>query len=663
MTLANKDNPECPNCNKSGLAILPVRYAVVPNGVDADLPESLGRSVRKVELKNYKYAMRTLRQGFVYLFYEKHARGSNVKWEVYSVSNAGTLWKQPSPYAIDAVTDDPACARTGHNIPASVISIETPEKCGVVWIAFSEHSWSAQTINAFEKDGTLRARRMQPFAPAEWIKTQAVTDAIAVTEENLNQVIEYKSDFSLRTISDFSEEKISKPDGSFQIRHLERQCTRYPVHIRRTQKATTVEAMTAIGACGDGRKHPPALFALSDCIGITHELNGYRNDAARLLKKYGEERSLELAAYRDINALRIALQDHAAKHAKASAQRQTALRQIAARRQHYTKRSNQAWAASMESKPRDAAAEAWPKYESHINTSALQTFGQNYGKFSHHAKLLIDQRTEDLLAWIESSALLDALTEFSEENLSDGVAFEYCIGEMLFGISSTILGLRRLSAWIAERRVTSTNLVWRAFSLNQALAGNELNAVLKGIEAAKDVPFTEQSLEAATPILKYVAKLSELSKKALTLHNTLRKDGVAPCKTGGMEKILLTIGTGLFDRSMVRKGSEWLSEKLVKSLLLARAGCDYVHISGLLALEARHGLHPRDAALLAMRSAPQIGRHRFDDLGMEEVGGNVGHSENECEPPAGGRLQRGQRTAVRNRSGHSASDIRNEVDA
>lgn len=74
MALTNPQNPNCPNCNKSGLAILPVRYAVVPLDISAKLPESLGDKVTSTKLSHNKYALRTLRQGFLYLLHEKHPR-------------------------------------------------------------------------------------------------------------------------------------------------------------------------------------------------------------------------------------------------------------------------------------------------------------------------------------------------------------------------------------------------------------------------------------------------------------------------------------------------------------------------------------------------------------------------------------------------------------
>jgi hypothetical protein len=75
----------------------------------------MGNKVSDVKLIQHKYALRTLRQGYLYVFHEKHPRGSQITWEVYSISAAGTLWKQLSPEATKPVDEEPACSRSGHN--------------------------------------------------------------------------------------------------------------------------------------------------------------------------------------------------------------------------------------------------------------------------------------------------------------------------------------------------------------------------------------------------------------------------------------------------------------------------------------------------------------------------------------------------------------------
>ena len=88
----------CDDCKASGLPILPVRYVPVPNAVKQTLPGWAGGDrVKSVPLgQDFHYALRTLRAGYVYLYYDKNARGSK-QWECYAVTEDGLLVKQPNP--------------------------------------------------------------------------------------------------------------------------------------------------------------------------------------------------------------------------------------------------------------------------------------------------------------------------------------------------------------------------------------------------------------------------------------------------------------------------------------------------------------------------------------------------------------------------------------
>lgn len=678
MACVNKQNPDCPNCNKSGLAILPVRYAVVPNEVDAMLPAGLGNKVTNTKLEHYKYALRTLRQGFLYLYYEKHSRGSHMKWEIYAVSRAGTLWKQTSKHAFASIGDDPTCSRSGHNIPASFITIENPARCGRVWMAFSEHAWSAETIKLFEHNAETRDRRMQTFSPQKWLQTSGYRHGVVASLDNLNQIIEYKSGFRLSSLGKGAVEEISKLDGSFELAHLERQTTRYPICVRRDEKQTVLDTMQYACEMSTGKANHPAVIALWDNVGIAHELCGFRNDAAARCEMYGKERALEIGAMHDIDGLKVALEDSAAKRARriseaeivkwnnATSQKrihdykikhpgdengiarqkdlcrrleldaiQRAPSRIVVRRQLYTGLDEVAWKAKMAeidkevdrsnrhmnangkstTEMRDeqiwkwerrAATDIWAKYASHVNVEALSAFRMNHASFYSKAETIINARTDDLLKWIESKSILDALTEFHVDSLEDGVAFENTIADMIFGINSSPRGALRIESWVRENKVSESNLIWRAFALNHSEMTTELDGVLGGVAAAHDVTFTEASLAAASGTLKHIAKFGDLSKKALTLHNTLRKAGVKQVQTRGVEKLYLTIGNKFFDTSILRKGTEWLSEKFIAGLLLAKASCESALIVKLLESEAKDGIQGRHRALQMLGAAQTL---------------------------------------------------------
>lgn len=578
--ITNTNNPDCPNCNKSGLAILPVRYAVVPLEANATLPETLGNKVKDIKLKHHKYALRTLRQGFVYLFYEKHARGSNIKWEIYSVSPAGTLWKQYSTTAIQSVSTEPACSVTGHNIPASVITIEKPEKCGKVWIAFSEHAWSEDTFKSFASDVKLRDQRMQTFAPSMWIKDKGYQHGLEGTEANVEKVIEYHSGFDPTSLDGGSLKDISNPEGKHNPYILKKQTTRYSLHLRKGQSKRVVEAMNAIGKKANGENYPPIVLALWDAVGITHELNGFRSDAAGWVEKYGEERELEIAAMNAIEGVRTILENRsvsfvtenqnsvmsqAPKLGTTQERRANAAKLSEPQRTHEIEVCNiiDEWArlqlpstlghrmrlsvANTLPEPQrsseitkikvdadaflkkratnahkqivEAEERAWSKYENKINKEKYVNFKNKYEVLLAEAAALIEIRTDDLIAWLEAPSLISALTEFNTENLYDGVEFEKQVGEAIYGINSTARGGAKIDEWVRELKSSPNNLLWRAIALNQKEAMEDLDAALS--EAARYK--SERTLASTLNWVNYAAKslkaFADTYKKLVSFDN------------------------------------------------------------------------------------------------------------------------------------------------
>lgn len=640
---ANTKNPNCPNCNKSGLAILPVRYAVVPLEANASLPEPLGNKVTSVKLKHYKYALRTLRQGFVYLFYEKHARGSNIKWEIYSVSPAGTLWKQYSPDAIQSVATEPACSVTGHNIPASVITIEKPERCGKVWIAFSEHAWSENTFEAFKSDVKLRNERMQTLAPSMWIKDKGYQHGLEGTQANVEKVIEYQDGSNIVAVTCSPIIDISEADGKHHSHVLKKQATRYPLHLRRGQSSRVAEAMKAIGARADGGHHPPIILALWDAVGITHELNGFKTDAAGWVEKYNQERELEIAALNALEGIKKLLEDGAVQYETKLQQRatnnfnqvgSTLGRRAAAAKLPEPKRTQEIevcnilddWArqkmaakmdyplrldmANMLSEPRrsseiakvksdadkffavrdanakkrsnEAKAAAWPKYGSKIDEKAYSGFKYKYDTFLAEASALIDDRTEDLIAWLESPSLIAAFTEFHTDDIRDGAEFEKQVGEAIYGINGTAKGGAKIDEWVREMKASKANLLWRAVALNQKQAMDALDATLE--EAARHqadrtlastlnwVNYTAKSLKAFADTYKKLVSVQNANTPALSAAGS-KAFGVKlkPVNMRGLDNIGITLGDKVFKAFRVSGLADYASEKIIQHIFTVRA--------------------------------------------------------------------------------------------
>jgi hypothetical protein len=314
------NNQKCANCEKTGLPILPVRYSVLPKNVKAVIPGGIsGARVTDVALDAHHYGLRTLREGWVYLFYEIGPRG-NRYWEAYKVTPDGRLWKQTLPLPSLPITD-PACAQRAIAVPMDLIAIERPEKCtGRVFVAFSAHAWHKEVFDRYASDKTLMQARMQYIEPSKWIGSGADANghAIVATEQTINDVIEYMPGFDPKLLAhpgdkqSFSDEK-----GGYKEGWLKREVTRYPTFIRQVSPASASQAlmrlMKQIGmkdqGAGDGdSNHPPMMLALWDSIGNVHELNGFRCDPVSWLDQYAKERALQVGALQSIDAAHAIVQ-------------------------------------------------------------------------------------------------------------------------------------------------------------------------------------------------------------------------------------------------------------------------------------------------------------------------------------------------------------------
>lgn len=645
MACTNPQNPHCPNCNKSGLAILPVRYAVVPKDLDASLPAPLGNKVSDVKLGQHKYALRTLRQGYIYIFHEKHPRGSQITWEVYSVTEAGTLWKQLSPSAITPALEEPSCSRSGHNIPASVITIEAPEKCKRVWIAFSEHAWSAETFKDFASDSKLRDRRMQTFLPATWITAGGYRHGLPATRANIEQVIEYKPGFNPASLNGAALPTISADTGEHKQARLTLQSTRYKAVARSNQSESLVKLMQQVSQ-NKGKDHPPVMIALWDAVGITHELNGFRNDTAGWVEKYNAERDQQVSAMMSIVGLKQALAKHAGDSvddfqkqaidnstfsgdtqqrrlnaAKLPPEQRTreleicnifddwktrkvptslfAMRLNEANFMKEPQRSIEIGRIKQEAndmlarRDKNAAQNiqnardgAWSRYEEQLADAGggkkkYQVFKENYDKFLTAVDHLMNDRTKDLVAWLESKYLIDAFTEFHGNSFEDGVVFNDQIGNAIFGINSSQSGQDKLDAWVKEIKATETNLVWRSMALNQTEGMQEITAFLQEIQHHAEAKTPGGKLDWTTTVPKSLKAFVDTHKKFASL-NSSNTDAASTngskafgiklksINTRGADLLMMTVGDKIFGQFRVFGLADFAAEKMVQYVVSVR---------------------------------------------------------------------------------------------
>lgn len=282
------------NCTTTnGLMILPINYCIT--SIERSLPKWAEHSIfTKTKLNHeYHYDLRVLREGFVYLFYEKGEQGTNY-WEVYSVSENGLLWKQNNVQLARQENNDGCAPSLTMPAKAEFICIESPQQCGKVWLAFSEKKWSQDILNLYAKNSTLRSQRMMMINPNQMHKNQFSAQGVTqLTSTSLADIIDYREEIQFNTViadpTFKGQEKLVKDklvdwNSDFLLKHK----TAYPWQLERkseyTEQAAKQRSIDYI---------PSYIVCLSDALGIAYELNGWSNEVIGNFELFTKEREHE----------------------------------------------------------------------------------------------------------------------------------------------------------------------------------------------------------------------------------------------------------------------------------------------------------------------------------------------------------------------------------
>lgn len=384
----------------------------------------------------------------------------------------------------------------------------------------------------------------------------------------------------------------------------------------------------------DGTPHPGVMVALPDAIGCAHEMNGYRNDVAGRIEQFGNERGLQITAVNTYEGLKVALKQHALDaieqpwqwsreqsatrltnvRASGASAEQAALQEDLCRRWEQdaqartpsmlaqqrsvniergaaayqadqsridasVAKSRQSHGPQVQAKREaladNAAAAQWQDCQAHLNPQAAKAFRDKWHAFTAEAAALIDNRTTELIKWLEASALITTLQDYDPGNPQDGVAFEDAIGSAIMGMGSSKAGAAKIDAWVNEMQASKTNLLWRAIAQNQTEGIAEVNAALKHAYAAPTL-LAAKAWEAAKNDVKW-NKVADLAKKSLGVFNANEKalndktaGMIALGNTRGLDRILATTGHRLL-KPLATVG-DTVNELMLQTFLVVRAG-------------------------------------------------------------------------------------------
>ncbi|WP_321785639.1 T6SS effector BTH_I2691 family protein [Burkholderia pyrrocinia] len=590
---------ECANCQKTGLAILPVRYTVLPNIVPARLPDGMsGKGVTDVSLTTHRYGLRTLRDGWLYLYYVQSARGPK-RWEVYKVTEDGRLWRQSRPLP-DQPSTHPACAKRAIAVPMDVIAIERPEKCtDRVYIAFSEHAWIEDTFKRYEANPVLLEQRMQWIEPSKWINggNDPKKHAVVATRKNIDDVVEYMPGLDPKLLEP-KDQPLTDKAGAYDPKLMGRESTRYPLHIRQASPQSTSEAlvklMNTIGSTGKGQSHPPMMLALWDGVGNVHELNDFRNDAGSMLSLYVKEQGTQIDAMLSIDAAEVAVRNGAVAF---KSRMRSALRAgwegmlnnpgamdgipsyavVTPEQQAVSDRRIQEAGVISPEEAKTIGDAEWPKYEDKLKLRKLGDFRPWFKSVQDAVKAIQARRTPDVKAWLKAPTFIAALHDYHEENADDGRAFEKVIVQAINGLPSEDRGAAVVYDLVNNMDPTlPTSLVWRAFAYNQKHPKAEIKELLAQAIANKTTK-ADPASDIADKIGKLLEQLKnfvDFREKMTEVHEHQNPISVSEkyLKSVQGDGLVITMGNALFKWTGLGVLGDCAGTFMIRGALMLRVG-------------------------------------------------------------------------------------------
>lgn len=503
----------CPYCQKSGLPILPLRYAVTRTDSGSGLPSgpelsgSFGEGVTDISLpEGQSYTLRLVRAGYLYVFNE-----AGKTWSGYIVTERGYLF----PYVpeiendvlagmkpeqvqggIDARLQPPpdeeefTCTlNPDHQYPGRCITISNADQADNIYLAFSDTAWTKRVwhehaTNAQVGDNGLQRRdHMRKLSLAEWRADKTKVKHAAPLSELENRVTEAKYQWMSPYLTSAALMQSGADLWPSPFGH-----SPAPIH-------GIDDQVTGLVAWAEAQAEPldmaPVMIALDDPVGIAADLASLMG--TRLREKMADPtQARPLAISSAIANIRQGIREDAENRQIYRTKRQAT--QLAYSREmvlaglfssdvrEMQQEIRENWSNPTPVQLSTARDDAWDDYTSKLNMPKLQAWESKW------QKELQDFDTEQLVPlarahvqWMESDNLYEHLdTQHDDRDIESGAAF---VDTLLLCIQDTqeyAPCAALYQRWLSTPTIARRNLVLRALGYHQAAILEQWEGTLQG---------------------------------------------------------------------------------------------------------------------------------------------------------------------------------------
>lgn len=469
QTYSEEGHSACVTCKRS-VAILPLRYAVLGSAAPGEshlpvpeLPKPLAPST--LVLNTARYTVRPLRHGFLYLFVQRYAAGwvCEGAYQTYDSGLCKPLWP----------TDGDG-ARYGSPMPIigeRVIRLTDPEAVVHARMLFTPDPLTPRLVETIRSDQRLRDT-LRHLDMRQLVQSCHYSEHVLSPQQLQSRVADQVSQGSLPLARALAGQLFAPPSGFSVLDHI-----------------APYLAADKISAQG-------FAVVLDDPLGITQELNAWRNQSAEVLQAFMDHVDSEGISNQRKHSIAFALDNLKTTLAEQARQRYVSHAntlgvrytdpEYALSNAHMVGAaagSYRSYPAEQQRQEQRAIEQAqqhrWDsQYAPYLDEPRIQAFLAEYQAAVERADQLKDARAADHLLWLQSSALLDALDYYDRRDPRSGLAFEAQLGAAVAGMNSTDAGEALLAQWSDTNRVSRSNLFWRGLGQNQSATLEQINSLL-----------------------------------------------------------------------------------------------------------------------------------------------------------------------------------------
>ncbi|MCY0912630.1 T6SS effector BTH_I2691 family protein [Massilia antarctica] len=501
---------DCKFCDKKGLLILPLRYAAVAGEVADDpklafvpaLPSTLGENVSDIAVSGAKYAPRMLRNGYVYVLIK---RSGLLYWEGYLVIDNAYLYKFPidlPPPASAPFSCDPASC----GIDASMISVPNVESVEKIYLLFTPSPMTKRKLDEYKADpegNSPGKHKMQTFDPKGWVGGSHKQKHSMTPEQLSSHVPEF---MLFKQCADPFKSELGKLMVAQLFRMTAAAFDGVPA------PAPDAPPPARLGALEfKMTRKKAAAFVIFDHIGVTQELNDFRNDAFKPMDDFMGEKernvnnTYRLDVHTAIGQMRTAMENGVVADANESVEKADFWRRALPNGEpifpddnERTRRakmmsnnsrthpSRKEWEAKnpekvtrledareedeqrLIGKAPENAEKMWAeKYAPEIDIAEMKRFNDTFTRLGRTARVQADARTPQHTRWLKSKRLLNAFDLYDSTFAPSGEAFRAQVVGCIFGMEGAPVAEAVLTEWTTATSIARDNLLLRAFIRNQ----------------------------------------------------------------------------------------------------------------------------------------------------------------------------------------------------